>query len=61
MIVYRVKLVGFNGPCAYDKLEDALQEIRSLMEEGDTSQTITITEAEMTEEEYESLEDFEGY
>ena len=57
--VYMVAADGLSGPaCVWINWEDALQEKRDLEEAGEF---VTITILEMTQNEYDSLEEFEGY
>lgn len=63
MRVFKVQLEGFDGPTIYkpDEILGVLQEIEELLKEDDLDQKITITQEEMSEEEFNKLEEFEGY
>ena len=60
MRVYTVRLEGFNS-CTYDSLEDAIEEVKSHFENGDTSIRIIIKLGDMTKEEFAQLPEFMGY
>ena len=62
IMVYGVQHSDLNGPVVWDKLEDALEEIRGHLEEYPEAGTmITVMVTEMSQHEYDSLEEFEGY
>jgi hypothetical protein len=61
MIVYKVQLEGYNGPCVHDSIESAIEEIKSLLEEEDNEQVVTISQVEMTQEELDAMGEFGGY
>ena len=50
-----------SGICLWQNMEDALEEIKAHLEEGDTGDVIEIIITEMTEEDYNVLPEFEGY
>lgn len=58
MDVYYVKPKD-SAACSFDKLKDALKEIKMHLEEG--VEEVTIKRKEMTQEEYDNLPEFEGY
>lgn len=60
MRVYKIQLEGHNGPLVLTKPEQVLDELHSLLAEGD-EHAITVTPCEMAEEEYQKLPPFAGY
>ena len=56
--VYIVEAEGLNGPVVWDNFEDALQEKNDLKDEG---YTVSFRFEEMTQWEFDNLEEFEGY
>lgn len=62
IMVYGVQHSDLNGPVVWDKLEDALEEARShLAEYPEAGVMITIMVTEMSQNEFDSLEEFGGY
>jgi hypothetical protein len=59
--VYSVQVEGMCGPVVWDKLKDALTEIETLAEERVVGEKYTLEIGEMTQNEFDSLEEFEGY
>lgn len=58
MDVFYVKPKDF-AACSFDNVEEALEEVRMHLQDG--VKKIEITVKEMTQEEYDTLPDFEGY
>jgi len=71
MKVIKAQISGCNGPLIYDLEELAhkphgmqglMSEIKEVfLAEGDIGDTYTLTIADMDEEEFENLQEFEGY
>ena len=60
--VYSVQVEGLCGPVVWDKLDDAIEEVKShLGEYPEEIEKITITIGAMSQYEFDSLEEFEGY
>jgi hypothetical protein len=57
MIVYYVRPKGF-AACSFDKIKDALKEVKMHLEEG--IDEVVVKRKEMTQEEYDNLPEFEG-
>lgn len=53
------KVILFDNYCVFDKVEDALDEIRTNLTE--TDEPISIQAIEMTEDEFNALPEFSGY
>lgn len=58
--VYKVQLVGFNGPCVHETIDAALEEVGELLAEDDETE-VTISREKMTRQEIEDMGEFEGY
>lgn len=58
MDVFYVKPKDF-AACSFDNVEEALEEVRMHLQDG--VKKIEITVKEMTQGEYDTLPDFEGY
>ena len=50
-----------NGMCLWKDLEDAIEEIRSHLSEGENGEVIEAIITEMSDEDYNKLPEFEGY
>ena len=62
MKLYGVKHKSLqSGVCLWQKIENALEEIKTHLEEGTVGDTIELTITEMSEEAYNKLLEFEGY
>lgn len=61
MRVYRVKLIDYNGPCIWKTIDEAIKEIKSLLEHGSTGDRIWLHIDEMDQAEFDRLPEFEGY
>lgn len=63
MRVFKVQLEGYNGPTIYktDEILGVLREIEDLLKEDDVEQKITITQDEISEEEFKKIGEFGGY
>jgi len=62
MRIYGVKYKTLqSGLCLWQDAEDALEEIRSHLEQGETGDVIEVIITEMSEEDYNTLPEFEGY
>jgi hypothetical protein len=63
MRVFKVQLEGYNGPTIYkaDEILGVLREIEDLLKEDDVEQKITITQDEISEEEFNKIGEFSGY
>lgn len=59
MLTYAVKLEGFGPHPIFTNLDEAVQEAKMLLEEG--GDEVVISSKEMTQEEYDLLEEFQGY
>lgn len=60
--VVKVQLEGFDGPCIHASMESALDEIRSLLDDGnDAEDVITVSREVMTRGAVNSLREFDGY
>ena len=58
MQVYLVKIPGSNS-CVFDKLQDAVDEVKYLLGEG--TEEVSVSTREMSEEEYKNLIEHEGW
>jgi len=58
--VYMVQADGLCGPVVWDLLEDALEEVKSHLEEFPVKK-VTIETREMSQQDFDDLEEFEGY
>lgn len=63
MRVFKVQLEGYDGPTIYkeDEILGVLREIEDLLKEDDIEQKITITQDEISEEEFNKVGEFSGY
>lgn len=62
MRIYGVKHKTLqSGMCLWQDAEGALEEIRSHLEQGETGDVIEVIITEMSEEDYNTLPEFEGY
>lgn len=59
--VYYTQIKGYNGPVTYDDFEEVLTELREMIEEMAVGDVFSIQVGEMEKEEFENLEEFEGY
>lgn len=57
--VYCVQADGVDGPVAWDNIDDAMVEVLFHVESG--AKKITLEIDEMTQADYDSLEEFQGY
>lgn len=60
MDVYEVKPDDCSF-CAFNTLEAALQEAKTLLEMSDTGDSVTIKKSRMTQRKFENLCEFQGY
>ena len=60
MIVF--KSTDNNGiSCVFDKIEDLVEEVKTLFDNALPGDTITYERLEMTKEEFEALPEFQGF
>lgn len=60
MKVYEVQLDDLN-PCIHQDIKTAIDEIQSILKQGEVGKSITIVIKEMTKKEYNQLPEWDGY
>lgn len=59
--IYLTQVSGLNGPVAFAEEFSVIEELKFHIEELSIGDTFTVTVAEMTQEDFDALADFEGY
>lgn len=58
MKVFRLEMFG--SSCTFDKLDDLLAEVKTVLQEGDDTEVV-ISSEDMAEEDYGQLPEFQGW